>query len=120
MVEQNKPRKATGIFTAYRAIGYEKRFETWEKTKKQLDKRYWQLRERIGLAEEYQVDTTISFYQSKAEQLAERIVRKSDPELAQKLDQARNRESERRKEEIKRQIEKDRQRERDRDRGLSR
>lgn len=118
--EKNRPRKATGIFTAYRAIGYEKRFETWEKTKKQLDKRYWQLRERMGLVEEYQVDTTIPQYPSKAEKLAERILRKSYPQLAQKLDQARARELERRKEEIERKIKKDRQRERDRDRGFRR
>ena len=54
--------------------GCRKRFEAWEKTKKQLDKRYWQLRERMGLAEEYQADTTIAMYPTKAEQLAERIL----------------------------------------------
>jgi hypothetical protein len=66
------------------------------------------------------VDTTIAMYPSKAEQLAERIVRKSDPELAQKLDQARKRELERRKEAIKRQIKRDREREHHRDRGHGR
>jgi hypothetical protein len=41
----------------------------------------WQLRERMGLAEEYQVDTTIAMYPSKAEQLAERLLRRSDLQL---------------------------------------
>jgi len=118
--EKNKPGKATGIFTAYRLIGYRKRFETWEKTEKQLDKRYWQLERRLGLAEEYQVDTTIAMYPSKAEQLAEHKLRKSDPQLAQSLDQARKRERERRKGEIERQIKRDREREHDRDRGRGR
>jgi len=35
----------------------------------------------MGLAEEYQVDTTIAMYPSKAEQLAERLLRRSDLQL---------------------------------------
>ncbi len=71
--EENRPKKAEGIFTAYRAIGYRKRLDAWELTRKQLHRRYLQLKERAGLAEAYQVDTASSFYLSKAEQLAEHI-----------------------------------------------
>ena len=120
--EENRPKKAEGIFTAYRAIGYRKRLDAWERTRKQLHQRYSQLRERVGLAEAYQVDTASSFYQSKAEQLAEQKIRKANPELAAARDQARDKEAERRKARLKEEIKRDRQREReqDRDRGYSR
>ncbi len=120
--EENRPKKAEGIFTAYRAIGYRKRLEAWERTRKQLHQRYSQLRERVGLAEAYRVDTASSFYQSKAEQLAEQKIRKANPELAAARDQARDKEAERRKARLKEEIKRDRQRERDqdRDRGYSR
>ena len=120
--EENRPKKAEGIFTAYRAIGYRKRLDAWERTRKQLHRRYSQLRERVGLAEAYQVDTASSFYQSKAEQLAEQKARKANPELATARDQARDKEAERKKAQLKEEIKRDRQRERDqdRDRGYSR
>ncbi|MGO9372536.1 MAG: hypothetical protein ACLQBD_10620 [Syntrophobacteraceae bacterium] len=120
--EENRPKEAAGVFTAYRSIGFAKRLEAWEKVEKQLDERRRQLRGRVDLAEKYQVDGASSFYQSRAEDLAERILRKSSPELARTLGQVRERELQRRKEEIEQRIKKDRQRERDqgRDRGRSR
>ena len=120
--EENRPKKAEGIFTAYRAIGYQKRLDAWQRTRKQLHRRYLQLRERVGLAEAYQVDTASSFYPSKAEQLTEQKARKATPELATARDQARDKEAERKKARLKEEIKRDRQREReqDRDRGYSR
>jgi hypothetical protein len=64
------------------------RLDAWQRTTKQLSRRYSQLRERVGKVGSCQVDTAGSFYPSKAEQCAEQKLRKSDPQLAQSLDLA--------------------------------
>ncbi len=83
------------------------RIEAWGKIDLQLKRRSRQLEGRVSLAEKYQEDG-FSHYPSKAEQLAERLLRKKDPQLAKGLDQGRAREAERQK--AQRELERKRER----------
>lgn len=85
--EQNKPREQTGLLA--RKGNYQKRMNTWSKTREHLYRRQIQLRERVTWLQEYSRERVSSIYKSPAEQLAERQLTRDQPEFACKLVESR-------------------------------
>ncbi|MDY0279052.1 MAG: phosphoribosyltransferase family protein [Salinivirgaceae bacterium] len=85
--DQNKPREPTGLLA--RKGNYQKRMNTWSETHEHLRIRQLQLRKRVDWLQEYGRERVSSIYKSPAQQIAERLLARDQPELARKLTKAR-------------------------------
>ena len=95
--DRNRPAAPTGLFKGMKQATYEQAALAWDKTKKQLEKRWHQLRERVIRVAEYTKEG-LDMYPSKGEQMADRKLAQERPELAKALEQAKAAELEQRRE----------------------
>ncbi|MBG6346232.1 hypothetical protein I5I19_30360, partial [Pseudomonas aeruginosa] len=115
--EKTKPAEPKGIKAMLGRAGYEQAAQTWDKTKKQLEKRWHQLRERVERVAEYAKEG-FDMYLSKGQQLAEKRLQRDKPELYADLQTARTAEIEQRRQKAQEQTrERQQQREQGKDRG---
>jgi hypothetical protein len=94
--EKTKPAEPKGIKAMLGRAGYEQGMQTWDKAKKQLEKRWHQLRERVERVAEYAKEG-FDMYLSKGQQLAEKRLQRDKPELYADLQTARTAEVEQRR-----------------------
>lgn len=115
--EKTKPAEPKGIKAMLGRAGYEQAAQTWDKTKKQLEKRWHQLRERVERVAEYAKEG-FDMYLSKGQQLAEKRLQRDKPELYEDLQKARAADQELRKQKAQeKHSERQHQREQARGRG---
>jgi len=100
--DRNRPAAPTGLFKGMKQATYEQAALAWDKTKKQLEKRWHQLRERIIRVAEYTKEG-LDMYPSKGEQMADRKLAQERPELAKALEQAKAAELDQRREKTREQ-----------------
>ena len=100
--DRNRPAAPTGLFKGMKQATYEQAALAWDKTKKQLEKRWHQLRERIIRVAEYTKEG-LDMYPSKGEQMADRKLAREMPELAKTLEQAKAAERDQRREKTREQ-----------------
>ena len=104
--EKAKPKAPAGPLARLSQEKYNKRLASWEDVQDRLGRRDAQLRRRLNWVQEYIRDPISDFYQSRAQQFAGKQLAKDQPELACKLEQARERELGERSEQIAKEFEK--------------
>jgi len=115
--EKAKPVEPKGLRAMFGKAGYEQAAQTWDKTKKQMQKRWHQLRERVERVAEYAKEG-FDMYLSKGQQLAEKRLQEAKPELYSNLQDARSAATALRLQKAKEQrIEREKTREQSKDRG---
>jgi len=90
--EKAKPRAPAGPLARLSQGKHNKRLAAWEDARDRLRRREAQLRQRLNWVHEYAREPISEFYQSGAQKYAGKQLAKDQPELAQKLEQARGRE----------------------------
>jgi hypothetical protein len=98
--EKTKPKVPAGPLARLSQGKYNKRLTAWEEAQDRLRRREAQLMQRLNWVQEYVKEPISEFYQSGAQKCAGKQLAKDQPELAQKLEQARGRELQERFEQI--------------------
>jgi hypothetical protein len=104
--EKAKPKALPGPLARLSQGKHNKRIAAWDYVQDSLYRRGDQLRQRLNLVQEYARDPISEFYLSRAQQYAGNQLAKEQPELARKLEQAREHELRQRYEQVTMEFEK--------------
>ena len=104
--EKAKPKAPAGPLARLSQGKHNKRIAAWDYVQDRLYRRGDQLRQRLNWVQEYARDPISEFYQSRAQQYAGNQLAKEQPELARKLEQAREHELRQRYEQVTMEFEK--------------